>query len=361
MQYRQLGQSGLYLSTLTMGTLTFGGSNGFEKVGNVDARTARRFLEIALEAGVNCVDTADLYSKGEAESVLGEALGDLRQKVILMTKARSPMSDDPNDSGATRHHLIKSCENSLRRLKTDHIDILQIHNWDGVTPVEETLYALESLVQSGKIRYWGTSNYSGWQMMKTLGKAEQLGLSKPTSQQIYYTPESREAEFELLPLALDQNVGTLIWGPMGEGLLTGTVRRGEKTSADSRQGNGWTEPYVHNMDHAYDVIETLAQVGEELGVSPARVCLAWLLTRPGITSLIVGSRTEAHLRDNLAAAELQLSDEQRTRIEKATRPAPRYPYWHRYTAGMDRLDPAEEVFLREYFDTLENRRDLKIK
>lgn len=355
MKYRQLGHSGLFVSELTLGTLTFSGSDGFEKTGQVDAKTARRMMDIAFEQGVNTVDTADLYSKGGAESVVGEALGRDRQRIILATKARSPMSDDPNDSGATRYHLIKSCENSLRRLKTDHIDLYQIHNWDGVTPVEETLYALESLVQSGKIRYYGTSNYTGWQMMKTLGKAELLGVNRPVSQQINYTPESREAEFELLPLALDQNVGTLIWGPMGEGLLTGTVRRGQKTPESSRQGNGWPEPYVHDMEHAYDVIDTLAAVGDEHGVSPAQVCLAWLNTRPAISSLIVGARTEAQLQDSLASARLTLTPEQIQRIERATRPAPRYPYWHRFTSGMDRIDPAEQPFLDEYRETVEHR------
>ncbi|MCP1440678.1 aryl-alcohol dehydrogenase-like predicted oxidoreductase [Erwinia persicina] len=361
MKYRKLGHSGLMVSELTLGTLTFNGQAGFEKTGNVDVRQARRFIEIALERGVNTVDTADLYSKGGAEETLGEALGGNRQRVILATKARSPMSDDPNDSGATRFHLIKSCENSLKRLKTDHIDLYQIHNWDGVTPVEETLRALEDLVKSGKIRYFGTSNYTGWQMMKTLGCAEVNHLLKPVSQQIYYTPESREAEFELLPMALDQNIGTLIWGPMGEGLLTGTVQRNVKTPATSRQGNGWPEPYVHDMEHAYRVIDVLTEVGKEHNVSTARVCLAWLLTRPGITSLIVGNRTEQHLQDNLAAAELTLSEAQIKRIEQATRPAPRYPYWHRFTSGMDRLDPAEKVFLDEYQQTLEERKDLDRK
>ena len=357
MKYRQLGHSGLFVSELTLGTLTFSGSDGFEKTGNVDAKTARRFMDIAFEQGVNTVDTADLYSKGGAESVVGEALGRDRQRIILATKARSPMSDDPNDSGATRYHLIKSCENSLRRLKTDHIDLYQIHNWDGVTPVEETLYALESLVQSGKIRYFGTSNYTGWQMMKTLGKAELLGVHKPVSQQINYTPESREAEFELLPLALDQNIGTLIWGPMGEGLLTGTVRRGKKTPESSRQGNGWPEPYVHDMEHAYNVIDVLAEVGEKHDASPARVCLAWLNSRPGISSLIVGARNEAQLKDSLASAELALTEEELQQIERVTRPAPRYPYWHRFTSGMDRIDPAEQPFLDEYRETVEHRKD----
>ncbi|WP_312239903.1 aldo/keto reductase [Pantoea sp.] len=361
MKYRKLGQSGLLVSELALGSVPFAGQAGFEKTGNVDAKAARRFIDIALEQGVNILDTADLYSHGGAEEVIGDALGVNRQRIILTSKARSPMSDDPNDSGATRYHLIKSCEGSLRRLKTDHIDLYQIHNWDGVTSVEETLRALEELVKSGKVRYVGTSNYTAWQMMKTLGAAEFHRLIKPVSQQIYYTPESREAEFELLPMALDQNIGTLIWGPLGEGLLTGTVRRNAKTPETSRQGNGWPEPYVHDMEHAYDVIDVLSDVAEEANATTAQVCLAWLLTRPGVTSLLIGSRTEEQLRDNLAAASLELSEAQRKRIEQATRPAPRYPYWHRFTSGMDRLDPAEKVFLDEYKQTLDQRKDLDIK
>lgn len=361
MKYRKLGHSGLLVSELALGSVPFAGEAGFEKTGNVDARQARRFIDIALEQGVNTVDTADLYSHGGAEEVIGEALGANRQRIILTSKARSPMSDDPNDSGATRYHLIKSCENSLRRLKTDHIDLYQIHNWDGITSVEETLRALEELVKSGKVRYVGTSNYTAWQMMKTLGAAELHQLIKPVSQQIYYTPESREAEFELLPMALDQNIGTLIWGPLGEGLLTGTVRRNVKTPPTSRQGNDWPEPYVHSMEHAYDVIDVLSEVAEEANATTAQVCLAWLLTRPGITSLLIGSRTEEQLQENLGAANLTLSETQRKRIEQVTRPAPRYPYWHRFTSGMDRLDPAEKVFLDEYQQTLDERKDLDIK
>lgn len=361
MQYNKLGHSGLLVSQFALGTVPFAGKAGFEKTGNVDAKEARRFIDIALDYGVNMIDTADLYSMGGAEQVVGDALGDKRDSVILTSKARSPLGDDPNNSGASRYHLIRACEASLRRLKTDHIDLYQIHNWDGVTPVEETLRALEDLVKSGKIRYFGTSNYTAWQMMKTLGCAEKYNLLKPISQQIYYTPESREAEYELLPMARDQDIGTLVWGPLGEGLLTGTVRRNVKTPESSRQGNGWPEPYVHDMEHAYNVIDVLAEVGSELGASVAQVCLAWLATRPGITSLLIGNRTEAHLRDNLAAVDLVLSDEQRQKIEQVTRPAPQYPYWHRFTSGMDRLDAAEKPFLDEHRQTIDNRKDLSVK
>lgn len=357
MDYRPLGNSGLMVSTLTLGTVPFGGANGFEKAASVDTKGAKKLLDIAFDAGVNLVDTADLYSLGLAEEITGKALGSKRDDIILATKGRSPLGDDPNATGASRYHLIRAVEASLKRLGTDHIDLYQLHNWDGVTPIEETLEAMHHLVASGKVRYWGTSNYTGWQMMKTLGKAETHGMIKPISQQIYYTPESREAEYELMPLALDQNVGSLIWGPLGEGFLTGKVRRGQKTPPDTRQGNGWPEPYIHDMERAYDIIEALAAIGEAHGCSIPRVCLAWLKDRPGVTSLIVGARTEEHLRDNLAAADLTLSPEEHQRLEKLTRPAPLYPYWHRVVSGMDRLDPAEKPFLDGFSETIKNRSD----
>lgn len=353
MEYRPLGDSGLLVSQIAIGSLPFGGREGFEKCGTVDVAQATRLFDIAFEAGVNIVDTADLYSKGLAEEIVGKALGKRRNDIILASKGRSPMGDDPNSSGASRYHLVRACEASLKRLGTDHLDLYQVHNWDGVTPVDETLAALDHLVQSGKVRYVGTSNYSGWQMMKTLGRAELLGTVKPVSQQIYYTPESREAEYELLPLALDQKLGTLVWGPMGEGLLTGAVRRGKKLDPDTRQGSGWPEPYIRDLERAYDIIDVLAELGEAHGASIARTCIAWLKDRPGVTSLIVGARNEAQLKDTLAATELRLSAEATARLEAAGRPGPLYPYWHRVATGMDRLDDAEKPFLEGYRQTMQ--------
>lgn len=357
MQYRQLGNSGLLVSEIILGTVPFGGREEFAKCGAVDVSTARRMFDIAFEAGVNMVDTADFYSHGLAEEIVGKALGERRNDILVASKGRTPVDQNPNNSGSSRYHLIRACEASLKRLGTDHLDLYQLHNWDGLTPIEETLEALTHLVASGKIRYFGTSNFTAWQMMKTLGKAELKGLQKPVTQQIYYTPESREAEYELLPLALDQSVGTLVWGPMGEGLLTGSTRRGQKPPKDTRQGSGWPEPYVHDTERALNIIETMASVGDEHGVSVARVCLAWLKNRPGITSLIIGARTENHLRDNLAAVDLQLTDEQTSRIEAVTRRQPLYPYWHRFTAGIDRFDPAEQPFLNEHKKTMDARKD----
>ncbi len=357
MHYRKLGNSGLLVSELVFGTVPFGGRDSFEKCGSVDVPMARRLFDIAFDAGVNLIDTADLYSHGLAEEITGKALGNKRNDILLASKARSPLDDNPNNSGASRYHLIRACEASLKRLNTDHLDLYQLHNWDGLTPIEETLEALDHLVKSGKIRYFGTSNFTAWQMMKTLGKAELHGMVKPITQQIYYTPESREAEYELLPLGIDQSVGTLVWGPMGEGLLTGSTRRGQQPPAGTRQGNDWPEPYVHDRERALDIIETMAEVGEQHGVSVARVCLAWLKDRPGITSLIIGARNEQQLQDSLAAADLQLTPEQTRRIESVSRRQPLYPYWHRVIAGMDRIDPAEQPFLDEQRQTLEARKD----
>ena len=352
MKYRALGNTGILVSELIIGTVPFGGRGAFEKTGSVDVGQATRLFDLAFDAGVNMVDTADLYSQGLAEEIVGKALGERRHSIILASKARSPMGENRNDSGASRYHLIRACEASLKRLGTDHIDLYQIHNWDGITPVEETLAALDHLVQSGKIRYFGTSNYTAWQMMKTLGSAQLNGWQKPVSQQIYYTPQAREAEYELLPMAMDQNVATLVWGPLGEGLLTGKVRRGQETPANTRQGSGWPEPYVHDRERAYDIIEALIAVGERNGCSPARVCLAWLKDRPGITSVITAGRSEEQLKDNLQAADLVLSIEDLAQLEAATRIAPQYPYWHRIAAEMDRIDPVEAPFIAMYKDTM---------
>lgn len=353
MEYRKLGNSGLKVSKLILGTASFGGQAGFEKIGTVDAGQARRMFDMALDAGVNMVDTANMYSMGGAEEVVGEALKDKRDEVLLASKVRMPLGEGPNEGGASRHHIIRECENSLRRLKTDYLDLYQLHQWDGLTPIEESIAALDHLVQSGKVRYVGTSNYNGWQMMKALYAADMNRLVRPVSQQIYYTPEAREAEYEILPLGLDQKLATLVWSPLGEGLLTGKIRRGqEKLPESSRPGRGWPEPYVRDWERAYNIIETLAEIGEGHGVSAARVALAWLADRPGVTSLILGARKEDQLTDNLASLDLALSEQERDRIERAARPEAIYPYWHRAMTATDRPDPAEAPFLEHFKETV---------
>jgi aryl-alcohol dehydrogenase-like predicted oxidoreductase len=345
MDYRQLGRSGLRVSSLCLGTMTFGGHGAFADVGSTDVQGARRQIDLCLDAGVNIIDTADVYSGGLAEEILGEALGTKRDQVLLATKARMPMGDGPNDAGLSRQHLVKACEASLRRLGTDHIDLYQVHEWDGQTPLEETLEALDTLVRSGKVRYVGCSNYAAWQLMKALGVSERLGLQRYVSQQIYYSLQAREAEYELVPVAVDQGVGILVWSPLAGGLLSGKFRRGQRGPEGSRQLSEWNEPPVRDQDALYDVVDALVEVGEAHGVSAAQVALAWLLGRPGVASLIIGARTEEQLVDNLAAARLELGAEERARLDAASAPPLLYPFWHQLKTARDRLSPADRTLL----------------
>jgi aryl-alcohol dehydrogenase-like predicted oxidoreductase len=340
MRYRQLGGSGLRVSVLTMGTMTFGGMGRFAKVGSTGVEEARRQVDRCLDAGVNLIDTADVYSGGLSEEICGEVLEGRRDQVLVATKARMPMGDGPNDAGLSRHHLVRECEASLRRLRTDHVDLYQVHEWDGQTPLEETLQALDDLVRSGKVRYAGCSNYAGWQLMKALGVAERRGLTRFASQQIHYTLQAREAEYELVPISIDQALGLLVWGPLAGGLLSGKYRRDDGPEA-SRQLAGWGEPPVRDQDKLYDVVDVLVEVASGRGASPAQVALAWLLGRPAVTSVIVGARTGEQLADNLGAADLTLSDEEQTRLEQVSRPPLLYPYWHQARTAADRLGPAD--------------------
>jgi aryl-alcohol dehydrogenase-like predicted oxidoreductase len=341
MEYRQLGRSGLRISPLTMGTMTFGGRGQFASVGATDVDGARRQIELAVDAGVNLIDTADVYSGGAAEEIVGQALGSRRDEVLLATKARFPMGKGPNDAGLSRHHLIRACEASLRRLQTDHIDLYQVHEWDGETPLEETLEALDHLVRSGKVRYVGCSNFAGWQVMKALGIAERAGLPRFVSQQIYLSLQERSAEYEIVPSAIDQGLGLLVWSPLAGGLLSGKYRRGENAPPGSRHATDWDEPPIYDEDKLYDTIEVLVEVAEGRGTSPAQVALAWLLGRPGITSVIIGARTDEQLADNLGAAALSLSAEESERLEAVSRPALIYPFWHQRSTASDRLSEAD--------------------
>ena len=242
MEYRQLGSSGLKISALTLGTMTFGGRNQFKSVGNTDVEGARRQIDMCLEAGVNAIDTADVYSGGMAEEILGGALQGRREDVLIFSKVRFPMGDGPNDAGLSRHHIIAGCEASLRRLGTDYLDLYQVHEWDGQTPLEETLGALQTLLDSGKVRYIGASNYAAWQLMKALGIASCEQLPRFVSQQVYYSLQERSVEYELIPLALDQGLGTLVWSPLAGGLLSGKYRRGQQGPEGSRHLTEWDEP-----------------------------------------------------------------------------------------------------------------------
>jgi aryl-alcohol dehydrogenase-like predicted oxidoreductase len=349
MEYRLLGRSGLKVSTISLGTMTFGGVGKFSNVGSTDVVGARRQIDICLDAGVNLVDSANVYSGGVSEEIIGEALTDgRRQRVLLATKSRMRIGSGPNDAGASRYHIIIECEKSLRRLRTDYIDLYQLHQWDGQTPLEETLEALDTLVRSGKVRYVGCSNYSGWHLMKALAVADKHNFQRYVSQQINYSLQAREAEYELLPISVDQDVGILVWSPLAGGLLSGKYRRGQPHPAGSRRLTEWQEPPVRDEAALYDIIEVLVEIGRERGVSAAQVALAWLLGRPGVTSLIVGARRDEQLVDNLAAADLVLSAEERSRLDKVSALPLLYPYWHQAASVSERLGAADLALLRQY-------------
>jgi len=341
MRYRQLGASGLRVSVLTMGTMTFGGTGEFASVGSTSLEEARGQVDRCLEAGINLIDTANVYSDGLSEEIVGQVLEGRRDQVLVATKARMPTGDGPNDAGLSRHHLIRECEASLRRLRTDRIDLYQVHEWDGQTPLSETLEALVDLVHAGKVRYVGCSNYAGWQLMKALGVAERRGLARFCSQQIHYTLQAREAEYELVPIAIDQGLGLLVWSPLAGGLLSGKYRRGQPGPETSRLLAGWDEPPVHDQDKLYDIVEVLVEVASKRGASPAQVALAWLLGRPAVTSVIIGARTSEQLADNLGAADLSLTTDELARLEEVSRPPLLYPFWHQAKTAADRLGPAD--------------------
>jgi aryl-alcohol dehydrogenase-like predicted oxidoreductase len=345
MEQRALGRSGLKVSTMTMGTASFGG--GLAAFGDTQLEGARRQLSMAKEAGVTLVDTSDTYSNGLSEEIVGEALADQRDDWLIATKVRFPMGEGPNDRGLSRHHVIRACEASLRRLRTDHIDLYQLHEWDGQTPVEETLSALQHLVDSGKVRYTGVSNFSGWHLMKTLGAAEREHLVRPVAQQIYYTLESREAENELLPVAADQGLGVLVWSPLAGGLLSGKYTRGEDGEVAGPKGSrhlgDWSEPPINTPDRLFATIDVLREIASGRGVSGAQVALAWLLTRSTVTSVIVGARTDEQLADNLAAASLELTADEVAALEQVSRQPLLYPYWHQSMTASDRLGSSDQV------------------
>ena len=341
MEYRQLGRSGLKVSSITLGTMGFGGTGWASPVGQLGVDDARRQIEICREAGVNLIDTADIYSNGLSEEILGEALGADRDQVLIATKVRGAMGDGPNDDGLSRHHIITGVEASLRRLGTDYIDLYQVHEWDGLTPQEETLSALDALVQSGKVRYIGSSNYTARQLMKALWISDLRGWESYVSQQIYYSLQARDAENELIPIAVEEGLGVLVWSPLAGGLLSGKYRRGQDAPVGSRRFEGWTEPPVNDEDRLYDTVDTLIEIGEGHGTSAAQVALAYTLAKPAVTSVIVGARTEEQLRDNLAAAELTLTAEEIERLDAVSQAPLLYPYWHQANTQPARFSPAD--------------------
>lgn len=347
MDYRLLGRSGLKVSSLSIGTATFGGDGLW---GNTDVTEARRQIDLCLDHGVNLVDTANVYSRSVSETIIGEALSDgRRDRVLLATKVRFPTGDGPNDRGLSRWHIMRECEKSLKRLKTDVIDLYQVHEWDGQTPLDETLEALDTLVRQGKIRYVGCSNYSAWHLMKALATSDARGYQRFVSQQIHYTLQAREAEYELVPAGLDQGVGILVWSPLGGGWLSGKYTRNSKPD-DGRQVRGFKEPPIRDWDALWDIVDVINAVAQSRGVSGAQVALAWLLQRPLVASVIVGGRNFAQFEDNLKAAELKLTDEEVKKLDAVSRPPLIYPYWHQSFTAQDRLSDEDWVLHRGYVE-----------
>lgn len=333
MDYRQLGGSGFKVPVLSLGTGTFGGRGKFfEGFGNSDVEEATRIVDVALEAGLNMFDSADVYSAGLAEEILGRAIKGRRDQVILSTKATFTMGTGPNDVGSSRFHLIKSCEDSLRRLGTDYIDLYQMHGFDAVTPVEETLNTLNDLVRAGKIRYIGCSNFSGWHLMKSLAYSDRHNLARHVAHQAYYSLIGRDYEWELMPLALDQRVGTVVWSPLGWGRLTGKIRRGQPLPEGSRLQNPVTAgggPQVAE-EYLYKVVDAIDEIAEETGKTVPQIALNWLLQRPTVSTVIIGARNEDQLRQNLGAVGWSLTEEQIARLDAASDVPMPYPYWHQF-------------------------------
>ncbi|WP_139922027.1 aldo/keto reductase [Hymenobacter sp. DG01] len=329
MEYRQLGRSGLRIPVLSFGTATFGGGNEFFKAwGSTQVEEARRLIDICLESGVTLFDTANVYSQGLSEEILGKALEGRRGEVLLSTKATFPMGEDPNGYGSSRQNLIKACEDSLRRLGTDHIDIYHMHGFDAHTPVEETLRALDDLVRSGKVRYIACSNFSGWHLMKSLSVSERYGWARYVGHQAYYSLANREFEWELLPLGLDQGVGTIVWSPLSAGLLSGKIRRGQPLPESSRLAQGGGQGPKVPDELLFNIIDSLDKVAAETEKSVAQVALNWLLQRPTVVNLVIGARNEEQLRQNLAAVGWNLTPGQVARLDAASDIPPIYPYWH---------------------------------
>ena len=329
MEHRQLGRSGLMVPVLSFGTGTFGGSGAFfERWGKTEADEARRLVDVCLESGLNFFDTADIYSAGASESVLGAAIAGRRDEVLVATKATFTSGKGPNDKGSSRHHLIKACEGSLRRLGTDYIDLYFMHGFDARTPVDETLRALDDLVTAGKIRYIGCSNFSGWHVMKSLATSERYGLGRYVSYQGYYSLIGRDYEWELMPLALDQGLGTMVWSPLGWGRLTGKIRRGQAPSEGRIASGGAVGGPIVEDAYLHDVVDALDIVAAQTGRTVPQVALAWLLTRPTVSNVVVGARDEAQLRHNIAALEIALTPEQIGILDAASHRTPIYPYWH---------------------------------
>lgn len=342
MEYRFLGASGLEVSVLSFGTMTLGGEGRFAAMGNVQVEEAQRLVGMCLDAGVNLFDTADMYSAGKSEEVLGQALGARRKEIVLATKVFFRIEPGTNKVGLSRRHIVESCEASLRRLGTDYIDLYQAHNFDSFTPLEETLRAFDDLIAAGKIRYAGCSNYSGWHLMKAMSISERLGIERYITQQINYSLIAREAEHELVPCGLDQRIGIMAWSPLQGGLLTGKFRRGAARPEESRLNT--LEPAgTIDEERLYRIVDALAEIAAHRGVSISQVALNWVMCKPGVDTVIIGARNQRQLADNLAAATWSLTGAEVERLDEVSALPLPYPYWHQRKFAGDRNPPARHV------------------
>ncbi len=329
MEHRQLGASGLFVPVLSFGTATFGGGNEFFKAwGNTQVEEAKRLVNLCMDAGVNFFDTANIYSGGAAEEILGQAIEGIRHQTILSTKATFPMGNGPNDFGSSRSHLIKQCEDSLRRLKTDYIDIYHLHGFDGNTPVEETLKTLDDLITAGKIRYIACSNFSGWHLMKSLSVSERYGWARYVAHQAYYSLLDREFEWELMPLGIDQKVSTIVWSPLSSGRLGGKFRRNQPVPKNNRISQGGSHGPATNFELLYKIVDALDEIAEETGKTVPQIALNWLLQRPTVANIIIGARDEEQLKQNLGAIGWNLTTDQVKKLDAASDRDLIYPYWH---------------------------------
>ena len=338
MEYRFLGGSGFKVPVLSFGTATFGGKGEFFGAwGKTDVGDAKRLVDICLDAGLTLFDTADVYSAGAAEEILGEAVKGRRGDILISTKATFRSGEGPNDVGSSRYHLTRTVDAALKRLQTDYIDLFQLHGFDARTPIEETLSTLDDLVRAGKIRYVGCSNFSGWHLMKSLGVAERYNLPRYVAHQAYYSLANRDYEWELMPLGVDQKVGAIVWSPLASGRLTGKIRRGQPLPEGSRRATRPEDgPFVDN-EHLYRIVDALDVVAQETGKTVTQVALNWLLQRPTVSSVIIGARNEEQLRQNLETVGWNLTTEQVATLDKASQQTPVYPYWHQ--AGFGERNP----------------------
>lgn len=334
MEYRFLGNSGLKVPVLSFGTATFGGGDDFFKAwGNTQVKEAKRLIDICLEAGINLFDTADVYSNGIAEDVLGKAISDKqRDRLLISTKTSFTFGEGPNNQGSSRSHILKQIEGSLKRLGTDYIDIYHMHGFDGNTPVEETLRTLDDLIQSGKIRYIAASNFSGWHLMKSMGISEKYGWNRYVAHQVYYSLANREYEWELMPFGLDQKVGAIVWSPLAGGRLGGKFSREKEWPTSGRVAEGGS-PVLENVvgkEHLFKITDALEEIAQETGKSVPQVALNWILQRPTISSIIIGARNEEQLKQNIGAIGWNLTTAQVKKLDEASSIPPIYPYWHQW-------------------------------